>query len=187
MRQGSPVKELMPIFRREDKMKKITLITLVAVMLLTLSLVSAWAQDKFAYVDLSRIFNEYEKTKVYDKSLSDVQNAYDTEREKKVNEIKQLQEKLNLMADKEKENKKTDIDSKVKLLQDFDRQKQMDLRKDQDEKMKEILKDIEETVKQYAEKEGYTFVFNDRVLVYENKSLDITNIIIENLNKTYKK
>lgn len=53
--------------------------------------------------------------------------------------------------------------------------------------MKEILKDIEETVKKYAEKEGYTFVFNDRVLVYQDKSYDITSKIIDILNKAYKK
>ena len=48
--------------------------------------------------------------------------------------------------------------------------------------MKEILKDIEEAVKKYAEKEGYTMVFNDRVLVYQNKTMDITNQVIAILN-----
>jgi outer membrane protein len=94
---------------------------------------------------------------------------------------------LNLLSDKEKDAKKSDLDSRVKSFQDYDRQKQTDLRKDQDEKMKEILKDIEEAVKQYAEKEGYTLVFNDRVLVYQNKSLDITDKIVDILNKNYKK
>ena len=49
--------------------------------------------------------------------------------------------------------------------------------------MKEILGDIQEAVKKYAEKEGYTLVFNDRVLVYQTKSMDITNQIVEILNK----
>jgi len=60
-------------------------------------------------------------------------------------------------------------------LQEYDRQKQADLRKEQDEKMREILKDIEDAVKQYAAKEGYTMVFNDRVLVYQGPSLNITD------------
>ena len=45
--------------------------------------------------------------------------------------------------------------------------------------MKEILTDIEASVKKYAEKEGYTMVFNDRVLIYQNKSLDITDEVIK--------
>ena len=53
--------------------------------------------------------------------------------------------------------------------------------------MKEILKDIEETVKKYSEKEGYTFVFNDRVLVYQDKKFDITDKVVELLNKGYKR
>ena len=144
---------------------------------------SASAADKLGYIDLSRTFNEYYKTKDYDKVLGDKQSAYDAERTKKVNEIKQLQEKINLLSDKEKESKKGDIETKVKALQEFDRQKQTDLRKEQDEKMKEILKDIENAVKAYAEKEGYTFVFNDRVLVYQTKGLEISDKIIDALNK----
>jgi Skp family chaperone for outer membrane proteins len=145
------------------------------------------AADKLGYVDLSRSFSEYSKTKDYDKILDEKQKAYTTERDKKVTEIKQLQDKLNLLSDKEKEAKKGDLEIKVTDLQEFDRQKQTDLRKDQDEKMKDILKDIEEAVKNYSEKEGYTLVFNDRVLVYQNKSMDITDKVIEILNKGSRK
>jgi Skp family chaperone for outer membrane proteins len=145
------------------------------------------AAEKFAYVDLSRAFSEYNKTKDYDKVLSGKETVYSQEREKKVNEIKQFQDKINLMSDKEKESKKGDLETRFKAFQDYDRQKQTDLRKDQDEKMKDILKDIEEEVKAYSEKEGLTLVFNDRVLVYQNKSLDITDKIISALNKKYKK
>jgi len=146
----------------------------------------AEAADKFAYVDLTRIFAEYSKTKDYDKVLSDKETTYTSERDKKVEEVKKMQEKMNLLSDKEKEKKKTEFEAKVKDLQSFDREKQTDLRKDQDDKMKELLKDIEAAVRQHAEKEGYTMVFNDRVLIYQNKSMDITDKIIEILNKGQK-
>jgi outer membrane protein len=168
-------------------MRKATGVLLGVIFALSIFAGTAWAADKFAYVDLSRTFSEYNKTKDYDKVLSDKEDAYSGEREKKVTEVKSFQDKMNLLSDKEKEAKKADLEAKVKTLQDYDRQKQTDLRKEQDEKMKEILKDIEEAVKQYAEKEGYTMVFNDRVLVYQTKNLDITDKIIEILNKGYKK
>lgn len=154
---------------------------------LTILANSAHAAEKLAYVDLSRIFSEYAKTKEYDKVLGDKEAVYNTERDKNVNEIKQFQDKMNLLSDKEKEAKKVELETKIKALQDFDRQKQTDLRKEQDERMKEILKDIEGAVSQYAEKEGYTLVFNDRVLIYQTKNLGITDKIIEILNKGYKK
>ena len=145
------------------------------------------AAEKFAYVDLSRLFSEYGKTKDYDKTLNEKQEAYRTEIDKKTNEVKQLQDKMNLLSDKEKEAKKAEFETKVKGLQDFERQKLTDLRKEQDERMKEIFKDIEEAVKRYAEKEGYTLVFNDRVFVYQSKNMDITNKVMGILNKGYKK
>jgi len=168
-------------------MRKAATVFLGVIFGLTVLLTVAQAAEKFGYVDLSRIFSEYNKTKDYDKVLSDKEESYSSEREKKVNEIKSFQDKMNLLSDKEKEAKKADLETRVKSLQDYDRQKQTDLRKEQDEKMKEILKDIEDAVKQYAEKEGYTLVFNDRVLVYQTKSLDITDKIVEILSKGYTK
>lgn len=168
-------------------MKRVAIAVLGLIFGLGILVGAAHAADKFGYVDLSRTFSEYNKTKDYDKVLGDKQTGYESERDKMVSEVKKFQDKLNLMNEKEKETKKGDLESKVKGLQEFDRAKQTDLRKEQDEKMKEILKDIEDTVKQYAEKEGYTMVFNDRVLVYQTKSLDITDKIVDLLNKSYKK
>ena len=164
-------------------MKKVAVVFWGVIFGLVLFIGVAQAADKFAYIDLSRTFSEYNKTKGYDKTLSDREKVYSEERDKKVAEIKAFQDKLNLLNDKEKEAKKGELEAKMKTFQEYDRQKQEDLRKEQDERMKEILKDIEEAVKKYSEKEGYTLVFNDRVLVYQNKSMEITSQIIEILNK----
>lgn len=164
-------------------MRKIGLV-LAAIFFVSIVLVNfAFAADKFAYIDLSRTFSEYQKTKDYDKNLGDKEQIYTVDRDKRINEVKELQDKLSLLSDKEKEVKKTEIETKIKNLQEYDQQKQSDLRKEQDEKMKEILKDIEDAVKQYALKEGYTMVFNDRVLVYQDKTMDITDKVMEILNK----
>jgi len=167
-------------------MKRIALMFVGAAFALSIA-ATAQAAEKFAYVDLSRTFAEYYKTKDYEKSLTDKENSYTAERDKKVGEVKALQDKINLLSEKEKAEKKTDFENKVKTLQEFDTQKQMDLRKEYNEKTKEIFKDIEEAVKQYAEKEGYVMVFNDRVLVYQVKSMDITDKVINIINKGQKK
>jgi len=164
-------------------MKKAAMVLGAGFLVSTILTGAAFAADKFGTVDLARTFSEYKKTKDYDKALGDREQVYTAERDKKVNELKQLQDKLNLLSEKEKEAKKNDLDTKVKDFQEFDRQKQTDLRKEQDEKMKELLKDIEDAVKQYSEKEGFTMVFNDRILVYQNKAMDITDKVIEILNK----
>jgi Skp family chaperone for outer membrane proteins len=143
----------------------------------------ARAEMKFGFVDLSKIFSEYSKTKDYDKVLGDKQTAYEADREKMVTDVKQFQDKINLLSEKEKDAKKSELETKIKNLQEYDRQKQTDLRKEQDEKMKELLKDIDDAIQQYSSKENFTFVFNNRVLVYEDKTLDITDKIIAIVNK----
>jgi Skp family chaperone for outer membrane proteins len=163
-------------------MKKATVILCGMVIGLALFMGNALAADKFAYIDLSRTFSEYSKTKGYDKTLTDKEKVYTDERDKKVADLKAFQDKLSLLNDKEREAKGAELQAKVKEFQEYDRSKQADLRKEQDEKMKEILKDIEEAVKKYSQKEGYTLVFNDRVLVYQTPSMDITSQIIAILN-----
>ncbi|MFA4989355.1 MAG: OmpH family outer membrane protein [Candidatus Omnitrophota bacterium] len=143
----------------------------------------AQAADKFAYINLGRAFNEYSKTKDYDKSLTEKENSYTAERDKKLKELNSFRDKFKLLSDRDREAKKGDLENKAKAVQDFITRRETDLRKEQEERMKEILQDIDAVVKTYAEKEGYTMVFNDRVLVYQNKSMDITDEIIALLNK----
>ncbi len=143
----------------------------------------AQAADKFAYVNLARAFSEYSKTKDYDKTLTDKESKYTAERDKKLAELNSLKDKFNLLSDKEKEAKKSELENKAKAAKDFITQKETELRKEQEDKMKEVLKDIETVVKAYAEKQGYSLVFNDRVLVYQTKSMDITDQIVDILNK----
>ena len=167
-------------------MKRFTGIVLGGLFGLFLLSGAAFAADKFAYVDLSKAFSEYSKTKDYDKTLTEKEKAYTTERDKKANDLKQLRDKISLLTDKEKEAKASDFQAKVKSFQDFVSQREGDLRKEQDERMREIMKDIQESVKKISEKEGYTLVFNDRVLVYSNKSYDITDKVIAVLNNSKK-
>ncbi|MCM8771115.1 MAG: OmpH family outer membrane protein [Candidatus Omnitrophica bacterium] len=145
----------------------------------------ALAADKIGHVDLARLFDEYGKTKEYDAILNSKERAYEAEREKKVNEIKQLQDKFNLLSDKEKDAKKIELEAKVKALQEFDNQRQAELLKERNEKIKEILKDIEKAVSQYAKSQGYTFILNDRILVYQTKDTDITDKVLEILKSSY--
>ncbi len=46
--------------------------------------------------------------------------------------------------------------------------------------------EIEKTVSEYAKKEGISFVFNDRVLIYGADTMNITDPIMKDLNEAYK-
>lgn len=157
------------------------------VFILTLLVSLAYGVDKFASVDIIRIASEYNKAKDYQKNLENKINVYNTQRDEKVNDIKQFQDKMNLLSDKEKEAKQAELEAKVKALQDFDREQQTDLRKEDLELNQKIAEDIKRVIEQYAQKQGYTLVFDARVLAYQTKGIDITDKIIQTLNKDYKK
>ncbi|MCM8800930.1 MAG: OmpH family outer membrane protein [Candidatus Omnitrophica bacterium] len=166
-------------------MKKILIAFWAVLFFYFLFLNPVFSLDKIACVDLLRIAKEYTKAQAYNKALDDKQTAYRAEIDKKANEIRQFQDKLNLLSEKEKEAKRQELENKIKALDDFIKEKELDLRKTELENTKEILKEIEDVVKQYAEKEGYTLVLDDRSLLYRVDTLDITDKIIEILNKDY--
>ena len=169
------------------KMRKIIVLAIVSLGLILSS--NIYAQDKsekIAFVDLSRVFDEYKKTEKYDKELEKKGKAKVGEREKKIKEIKGLQDKLSVQSKEGKDKTQGKIDEKLRLLQEFDSALQRDLRIERDDMLKEILQEIEKSIREYAEKNSYTFILNDRILLYGSKTSDITDDIIKMLNEKQK-
>ncbi|MBI4436322.1 MAG: OmpH family outer membrane protein [Candidatus Omnitrophica bacterium] len=137
---------------------------------------------RIATIDLSRAFDEFKKTKEADKTLQAKGSEKKTERDKKIAEIKKLKDELELLSDKGRQEKQAVIDQKVKELQEFDREVRDSLRQERDQMVQEILREIDQVIKGYGDKNGYTLILNDRVLLYKEKTLDITNDVIQLLN-----
>ena len=91
------------------------------------------------------------------------------------------------MSDKEKAKKQEEINAKTKELQEFQRTSETTLLKDRDERLKEILQDIQGIVEDFAKKEKYDLIFNERTLLYGDDSMDITPTVLKQLNDNYKK
>jgi outer membrane protein len=142
---------------------------------------------KIGYVDLARVFDEYQKTKTFDKSLETKGAGKQQERDRLVNEVKKLRDEAELLGAKAKDDKQVQIDEKIKALQDFDRTTRDALRKERDSMVRDILKEIETVIQDFGKAQGYSFIFNDRVLVFKNETSDLTPQIIKALNDSYAK
>lgn len=145
------------------------------------------AGNKMAYVDLSTTFDKYEKTKSYDETLAKDQEAKTKDLEQLDGEIKAIQDKMSLLSEKEKAAKEKELEEKRGKFEQLRQQVAVDLGKQRDEKLKEILQDIEKVIQSYAQKNGYDFILNDRVLLYGAANADVTQDIIDLLNSDYKK
>jgi outer membrane protein len=146
---------------------------------------SAWAETKWAYLDLSKVFDSYEKTKEYDATLEAQHSAYEKERNDKIEKLKEAQNKLDLLKPEEKDKAQKDLETMRNDLAQYDQQKRTDLNKQRDEKIREILLEIEKIVSDYAKKEKYDIILNDRVLIYGNQSMDISEPVLKLLNDSY--
>ncbi|MDD5020351.1 MAG: OmpH family outer membrane protein [Candidatus Omnitrophica bacterium] len=146
----------------------------------------ALAAGKIAYVDLSSTFDKYEKTKVFDEALGSIQQEKEKSLTQLADEIKAIEDKMPLLSEKEKVSKQKDLDEKTQKLKQISQQVALDLRKERDERLKEILQDIEKVIQSYAQKNQYDFIMNDRVLLYGSASADVTQDIIDLLNTQYK-
>ncbi len=161
-------------------------VLLVVAVAMAGSAVDAFAAgEKIGYVDLARVFDEYQKTKEFDKSLEGKGALKQTERDKMVAEVKKLRDEAELLSAKAKDDKQAVIDEKIKALQDFDRTTRDALRRERDTMVRDILKEIEGVIQEFGKAQGYSFIFNDRVLVYKSEGSDLTPQVIKALNDSY--
>lgn len=160
-------------------------IILVALFVFGMAVPSVWAANKdgkIAYVDLSRLFDEYHKTKEYDKLLEAKHKQYEAESNTRVEKIREQQAKLDLLKEDKKANLQKQIETMKSDLMAYDQQQKTDLTKERNEKIREILLEIEKIVSGYAEKNGYSLILNDRVLIYGDPAEDVTESILGEMN-----
>lgn len=167
-------------------MKKVLILISICMFLFS-GTVFAEPQGKIGYVDLSRSFDEYQKTKDFDRDLEKKGDVKQEQREKLVKEIRKMRDEIELMNEKARTKKEQDIESKIKSLQEFDQDAKTTLTKERDDMVRDILREINDVIQEHGEKNGFSIIVNDRVLLYGDQSGDLTDEIIKILNDNYKK
>ncbi len=187
---------------REKKNRSLILLLLCLFFMVCLSVNTARADlvVKIGYVDLERIFNEYEKTKELEAKLK-MENEADgemlSERRRMIEkEIDKLREELEtqalMLSESAKEKKQAEMERRIEELDEFS--VYIERRSiDREAKYTDvILKDLDlrlpSIIKSVAEKEGYRFVFDRRSLFYvtPEKEFDLTGRVLAQLNEEYK-
>jgi len=144
----------------------------------------AYAKEyKIAYVDLAKVFEDYQKTKDAEKSLEDKGRAKEAERKTMVDELKKLKDEQALLSEKAKGDKQKVIDAKIKTLQEFDMKTRDELMKERNDQLAVILKEIENVVSGIAKSKGYDMILNSRTLLYGAPEYDLTGEVTGSLNK----
>ncbi|MBN1688848.1 MAG: OmpH family outer membrane protein [Candidatus Omnitrophica bacterium] len=166
-------------------MKKI--LTTVLILTFTISGLVYAEGGKTGYVDVARVFDDYEKTKDNDRILQEAGRKKEEERDALVHEVRQIKDELLLLDGDAKNSKQEKLEKKVEELQNFDRDAKNELGQQRSEIVREIFQDIDSTVQEYGEKKGYDFIFNEKAMIYSNPANDATDDVLKELNKKYTK
>ena len=145
------------------------------------------AESKVAYIDVEKVFDEYEKTKKFDSELQEEGKGKQAKRDAIVAEIRKLKDEQALLSEDKKKQKQADIETKLKDLDTFDETARKELGEKRNGVMKEIFGDIDKLMRDYGQRKGYDFIFNERALLYKNSKYDETANVLKELNDNYRK
>jgi Skp family chaperone for outer membrane proteins len=163
-------------------MKKIVSILVAVAVFSSFSFVSFAKDLKIGYVNFIEVFNEYKKTKDYDDTLGKKQDEKEKQLKQKSDELEKMQSRLSLLKDKEKEKEQQKFENAMKDFRQAYSQARIDLKKERDEKMKEIIQDIDKTISDYARKNNFDIILHGSAILYGDKGMDVTAEILKAVN-----
>ena len=143
------------------------------------------AELKIGYVNIAKVFDGYERTKTSDAVLEKTGKQKEAELEGRMGELKKLRQGLELLNDEAREAKTKEAEEKADELQRFRANTARDLRRDRDKVAKEILKEIQDGVEDYAKANNFSLILDQRSLLYAQPVYDVTDGILKLLNSRY--
>ena len=81
---------------------------------------------------------------------------------------------------------KKEMEKQLREKQDSIRQETLEVRKDEDRVLREILKDIENVSEDLKKKKKLTYIIDDRLVISGPDSMDLTDDLVNLLNERYK-
>lgn len=166
-----------------------TLTLRIAALGLALAATPAAAQVKLGYVDLQRALNEVDEGKaakaLLKKDFEEKQRQLDTKKAEFEKLNADFEKQAALMNDQAKRDKAGDLQRRMVDLQQVYQQLQNDLAQREQEMTGGIYGRMRIIVKEIAEADGFTMVFEERALQYVQPSLDLTNELIRKYNSKH--
>jgi outer membrane protein len=151
----------------------------------------AESAPKIGYVDLQRALNESESGKKAKEEFKVQVDKLQAQLKKQKDEIDNLKEQLEKKALVMKEEERTNLeDDYRKKMRDFERNykdSQTDLQKKDNELTGGIIKDLQDIIRAYGEREGYTLILEatNSAVLYGAKGADLTDPVMQQYNSLH--
>ena len=168
-------------------MKRIGLFLLVFIMFSG----SALASGKIAYVELQRVIETSEPGKKalgqLTQRFEDMNSELDRERANVEKMREDLQKQSLVLSQDAQEDLEVELRTKIREIQEMFQAYQARMQREEQELVEPILQVIFDIINEYGKKHEYAAIFDahDSGIIYANKDLDITDKVIEELNKAW--
>jgi len=164
--------------------KKIMVVMLVGLVISSMVCGPVFAKEtKIGYVDLRRAFYEYEKTKTMETELTSLTEESQTKRTGMIEEITKLRDAAEILQGDALGAKQAEIDQKLTQLQEYDRTTRQELLNKKNDMFRQVVDDIQQIVQAMGKTGGYDYILDSRNIMYSNESYDLTDTVVEQLNK----
>ena len=150
-----------------------------------------FAQDKIVYLDVNRLLNESEAGKYLNSELNKINNSNVEEFKKIETTIKSEEENIlkqkNILKTEEFNSKVNELREKYKSYQELKNGKNEEINKIRNDAGSKILKIVNEILSDYSTDKEISLIIEKKNIVIGKTELDVTNEILELLNKKIKK
>jgi len=147
----------------------------------------AYSEDKVVYLDVNLLLSESEVGKYVNSNLKKISDDNNEEYKKFEEELKSDEEKLltqqNILKKEDYEKKISELRNKFKSYQDKKNNKNKELNLLRNNAGNKILKNINEIMTEYSKKNSISLVITKQSIIIGKTELDVTNDILELLNK----
>ena len=140
---------------------------------------------KIGYVNLGKLFDNYERTKASEQVLEQKGKQKQAELQGRLSELNKLRQNLDLLSDQAKASKSKELEEKSDAFQQLKTRSERDLLRERNEVAKGIFDEIDKMVSDYATANGYSLVLDQRALLFGAGANDVTDEVLKTLNDRY--
>jgi outer membrane protein len=143
------------------------------------------AELKIGYVNLAKLFDDYQRTKDSERTLTQKGEQKEAQLKGQAGELKKMRDSLELLNAQARETKVKELEEKSDALQQLKTRAERDLVRERNQAAKTILDEIERVVTEYAKANNFTLLIDQRSLLYGQDGYDVTDTLLKLLNDRY--
>jgi len=167
---------------------------IITAVIILMSFASCQEQDKVAFVDNTKVMDDYQMKIDIEKKYEDRSTAFNKQRDSiglvYQMEIQTIQMQLSKMSPRKQEEESQKFQQKWQPVQQQMQFQQQQMEQGFNKEMDSVIVKVNDFVEDYGKKNGYTFIFGKNragSVMYGAEAKDITEAVTEAINADYGK